>query len=175
MQIRIMRSLGIACLGLWAVIGSLMAETNQSPSSFALKGAVHSPREWSTQNLLRDFSRDVKVIRYSLKGKNYYSRCIPLTSLIANARPKFPSGKKHPELRFLVKVQGRDGYSIWFSLSELYVDFGNRVVYLALDVNGKPFTEDEAPARLIVPNDKDHGRWIYGIKAITVVDGNKIK
>lgn len=75
----------------------------------------------------------------------------------------------------MVKVQGQDGYSVWFSMGELSLDFGGRKVYLALDVNNQPFQGKETPARLIVTGEKDYGRWIYGIKAITIVDASSLK
>jgi hypothetical protein len=154
---------------------SLQAAPAKTPATFHIGGAVVKAGDWSVQKVKRDFSKEIINLNYTLKGKKYFSRCVPLLSLIQAAQPRFPDKGKHPELRFLIKVQGKDGYSVWFSMGELSPDFGKRKVYLALDVNNQPFQGKEAPVRLIVPDEKDYGRWIYGIKAITIVDASSLK
>ena len=162
-------------LGLLFLAASLQAAPAKAPESFHIGGDVAKAGDWNVQKIKHDFSKEVITLKYDLKGKKYFSHCIPLLSFIQAAQPRFPEKGKHPELRFLVKVEGGDGYSIWFSMGELAPDFGARKVYLALDVNNQPFQGKDAPVRLIVPGEKDYGRWIYGIKAITIVDASNMK
>ena len=182
-HIKLLLTVGLAIL---STASSLSAAPSKAPvptkaapakaaATFRVNGAVAQPGEWSVSKIERDFGKEIKTLNYSIKGKNYVSRCVPLLSLIEAAQPRFVGKTKHPKLRFLVKVQSQDGYSIWLSMGDLSPDFGKREIYVALDADGQPFAGKEAPVRLLVPGDKDYGRWIYGIKAITVVDGSKLQ
>lgn len=172
---RYMRLWLLAWLGVLCLTASLPAAPAKTPETFRIGGAVARPAEWSASKIERDFAAEISTLSYAIKGEKYSSRCIPLLSLLQAAQPRFTGQTKHPELRFLVKVEGRDGFVVWFSMAELLPNFGKREVYLALDVNGQPFAGKEAPVRLLTLGEKDYGRWIYGIKTITIVDGAKIK
>lgn len=70
----------------------------------------------------------------------------------------------------MVFVQGRDGYTIPFTMGELQPDFGNRSAWLALDEDEKPLPDDAGPVELLVPEDKQAARWVHAIAVITVTD-----
>lgn len=175
MRLRQIKFYALSCLALLLATGSLWAKSEEVPTTFRIQGTVTKAQTWSVSRLEQELKNELKTIDYSIKGKEYTSRCVPLLSLIKAAEPSFNTQQKHSELRFLIRVQGRDGYSVWYSLGELLPEFGNRTVYVALDVNGKPYSDREAPIRLIVPGEKDYGRWIYGIATITIVDGAQLK
>jgi hypothetical protein len=46
---------------------------------------------------------------------------------------------------------------------------GNRKVWVALSVDGKPLPEDEGPVRLLIPGEGTghYHRWLFGIATIT--------
>ena len=67
-----------------------------------------------------------------------------------------------------VVVEAADGYRVVFSLAELDPSFTDKVVMLAHRRDGKPLGESEGPLRVIVPNEKRHGRWIRMVKSMTV-------
>jgi hypothetical protein len=165
----------LCLLSLLFATGALSAASATAPSTFRVEGAVTKAAAWSVPQIERDLASEIKTLSYTQKGKKYSARCVPLLALIRASEPHYTDETKHPELRFLVKVQGRDGYSVWFSLAELLPEFGNGKVYIALDVNGEALSGDEAPVRLLVPGEKDHGRWIYGIASIVLVDGAPLK
>jgi len=175
MHLRQLKFYILGCLALLLTTASLWAKSDEVPTTFRIQGTVTKAQTWNVSRLEQEFKNDLKTLSYSIKDKEYTSRCIPLLSLIKAAGPNFGTQQKHSELRLLIKVEGRDGYSVWYSLGELLPEFGNRAIYIALDANGKPYTDREAPIRLIVPGEKDYGRWIYGIATITIIDGSQIK
>jgi hypothetical protein len=166
----------IILLSLLFLMGRSMAAPDAPPTTFRITGDVAKAEDWSVPKLRQDLARHVQTLRYKLKGKQYSARVVPLLAVIQAAQPKFDPKSKHPEVRFLVLVQGRDGYTVAYSLGELMPNFGNRKVYVALEIDGKPLAEKEAPVRLLVPEDnQDAARWIYGITSITIMDSTKLK
>lgn len=138
-------------------------------TTFRVDGDVAKAGAWNIERLRRELPREVQTLRYTLKGQTHTAQCVPLLSLIKAAQPKFDAKTKHPESHFLVWIQGRDGYSVLFSLSELMPEVGKRQVYIALDADGKPLPDKEAPIRLIVPADQKPARWLYGVVRISLV------
>ncbi len=140
-------------------------------TTFRVEGAVDHPGEWSVARLQKEFAGDIRTVHYSRKGEDGSAQCVPLLSLIEAAHPKLNRKVKNHELAFVALVRADDGYTIAFSLGELLPEFGKQQVYLALDRDGKPLNEEDAPVQLIVPADSKPARWIHGIARIVVVDG----
>ena len=67
-------------------------------------------------------------------------------------------------------MRGEDGYTVALSLGELLPTYGKRAVWIALDHDGKPLTDKEAPVELIVPEDEKPSRWVHAVTRITLVD-----
>jgi len=70
--------------------------------------------------------------------------------------------------RYLV-VEGADGYEVVFGLPEFDPAFGNRVILLADRRDGHALTADEAPLRLVIPDDRRRARWVRKITRMRVV------
>lgn len=73
--------------------------------------------------------------------------------------------------RYLM-VEGADGYKVVFSLPEFDPAFGNRVVLLADRRNGRALAADEAPLRLVIPDDRRRARWVRKIVRIRVMQAS---
>ncbi len=146
----------------------------QTPATFRITGAVEKPGEWTSEQLAKEFAGDIKTVSFTLKGEKGEARCVPLLILLQSARLHLDPKAKNHELAFVALVRAEDGYTIAFSLGELLPKFGRRQVWVALDRNGKPFTGDDAPVQLIVPEDEKGARWVHGIRSITLVDGFEI-
>lgn len=69
--------------------------------------------------------------------------------------------------RFLL-VEAADGYQAVFALAELDSDFTDKIVLLADKRDGKPLPKTEGVLRLVVPDEKKHGRWIRQIVALKI-------
>jgi hypothetical protein len=137
--------------------------------SITIDGDVQHTLSWTPLTLATQFAADVKTIKYRLSGKDYESRCVPLMDLINAAAPNYDQDSPKQELRYVASVSASDKYAVSFSLGELLANFGNKQVWVALDKNGVPLSDRDAPARLIVPSDGKQGRWIYGATHIKII------
>jgi hypothetical protein len=148
----------------------------QEPTTVMVRGDIAKPQQWSMDDLKQQFSKEAQSIKFSL-GKDKPEQTgtgIPLLSLIQAASPKIEKTQKHYDLTFLVILEAKDSYRVFFSLAELLPQCGNGQAWLIWDVDGKPFSGKEAPFSLIVLSDRGHDRHIYGVTAIRVVDGIKL-
>lgn len=142
-------------------------------SSFRVAGAVEHPRAWTAAGLAKELPGSVEVVRYSMQGTEHEARCVPLWAVVDAAGLRLDPARKMHHVAFGVFVRARDGYTVCFSEGELDPNLGNRPVWIAFEVDGKALPEMEGPVRLLVPGEgKGHlPRWVYGVSAITVVDG----
>jgi hypothetical protein len=144
-------------------------------------GSVEKPQEWSAQQVREQFAKDVRAVSYMSRGQKVESKCVPMYALLKAAGAEVDlkmgagtePGKKNHALRLAVVVVSRDGYTAVFSLAELLPEVGARQVWLALDADGKPFSEGEGHMRLISPDDKNLSRWVRDVTTIQVVDASK--
>jgi hypothetical protein len=83
---------------------------------------------------------------------------------------KSDPGLKSYSLRFVAVARGRDGYVVAFSLAELLPEIGNRHVWLALDEDGQPMSEQDGPMRLLSPDDQKPARGVHQLAEIAIVD-----
>jgi DMSO/TMAO reductase YedYZ molybdopterin-dependent catalytic subunit len=140
-------------------------------TNLRIEGAVEKSGDWTVESLSKEFAADVKTVPYTLKGVKGEARCVPLLSLVEAAKPRLNAKIKNHQLAFVILVRGDDGYTVAFSLGELLPTYGKRAVWLALDHDGKPLSDKEAPAELIVPEDEKPSRWVHAVTRITLVDG----
>lgn len=156
----------LACVSIIVPATAVLAE-----ESFDIDGAVSRPGVWTAARLEDEMAGEWRSITVPLKGESRSWKCVPLLALLRRAEPKFDSATKHAELAFAVVVRGHDGYTVCFSWAELELAEERSPIWLAVEVDGQPLVENEAPARLIVPGAPHPNRWIFGIESITVVDG----
>lgn len=144
-------------------------------SNLRIEGAVYKAGDWTAESLFQDFAGDIKTVSSTLKGVKGEARCIPLLSLVQAAKPRLNAKIKNHQLAFIVIVRAEDGYTVAFSLGELLPAYGKRAVWLALDHDGTPLSEKEAPAELLVPEDEKPSRWVHAVSRITIMDGAQAK
>ena len=143
-----------------------------------LGGNVATAASWTAAELEKAFTGDIKTVEYNRRGQKHTSRCVPLLAVLKSGGvptelkmdPKTDAKSKNFPQHLVVVITAEDGYSAAFSLGELLADIGHHDVWLAIDGDEKPLPDDEAPARLIVPDDQKPSRWIRGIESISVVD-----
>jgi DMSO/TMAO reductase YedYZ molybdopterin-dependent catalytic subunit len=81
-----------------------------------------------------------------------------------------PAGEqlRGDKLALFLLVEAADRYRAVFALPELDAMFTDKVVLLADRRDGKPLNEKEGPLRIIVPDEKRHGRWVRQVIALTI-------
>ena len=74
----------------------------------------------------------------------------------------------------VVLVRAADNYQVAFSAASVAMDPKGERYFLATARDGKPLEGDHAPARMIVPGDPQHARWIRGVASIRLVRLDKL-
>jgi hypothetical protein len=156
-----------------AILFAACVGFSQEPTTIAVRGDVTKPGQWAIEDLKQQFSKEVQTIKFSL-GKDTPQQTatgIPMLALIQAASPKIEKTQKHYDLTYLVVIEAKDSYRVFFSMAELLPQCGNAQAWLIWDVDGKPLAGKEAPFRLVVLSDRGHDRQIFGVATIRLVDG----
>ena len=162
-------------------LNSLSAQ--ESDMTMSIGGDVKKPRQWSAEQLKVQFANQIKEVKYTdplSSWKKKTGNGIPLLSVIKAAEPRlekvteFHKDQMHYDMSFLVILEARDNFRVYFSLAELMPQLGSTEICLVWDKEGKPLSGKDAPFRLVTLNTKMPDREIYGISSITVVDGDKL-
>jgi DMSO/TMAO reductase YedYZ molybdopterin-dependent catalytic subunit len=74
----------------------------------------------------------------------------------------------------VVLVRGSDGYQAAVSAVAVGMDPKGERYFLAVARDGKPLGEGQGPARLIVPDDPKHVRWVKNVVTIRLVRLDKL-
>jgi hypothetical protein len=168
-----MRSFSISLIIAAAFLLAACTAFAQEPTAVSVRGDVTKPGQWSIDDLKQQFSKEVQSIKFS-PGKDKPQQTatgVPLLALIQAASPKIEKTQKHYDLTYLVIIEAKDLYRVFFSMAELLPQCGNAQAWLIWDVDGKPLTGKEAPFRLVVLSDRGQDRQIYGVATIRLVDG----
>jgi DMSO/TMAO reductase YedYZ molybdopterin-dependent catalytic subunit len=110
--------------------------------------------------------------RVSLKVDDHTYSGVPLADLLTKAGAPLGPQLKGKQMTTYVLVRARDGYQVVFALPELDSAFTDRVILLADQADGQPLPTDKGPYRLVVPGEKKHARWIWGVTEIIVKKGD---
>ncbi len=155
---------------------SLCANAQDSAASIDVRGDVLNARQWTVLDLRQKFADELKPIKFTngTDQEQHMGTGIPLISLLKASAPKTEEIPKHYDLTFLVILEAKDNYRVYFSLAELLPACGHAQAWLILDMDGKALPGKEAPVRLAVLSDQGHDRYLYGIARITLVDGTKL-
>ena len=130
-------------------------------------GEVEHPLSLSAKQL-----RDMDHVAATVKEHNGVVsdyQGVPLVSLLESAGVTFGKALRGKRLATYLLVQARDGYSVVFALPELDPAFNDRTIFLAYSKNGGALPKEEAPLRVIVPNEKREARWIRQVVALKII------
>lgn len=149
--------------------------------SLRVEGAPQ-PLSLTAAQVKEKFASEIKHIEFTSRGAKHEANGVPLLALLKSAGvpteikmdPKADAKTKNLPLRYVIVVVARDGYTAAFSLAELLPSVGNREVWLAVDIDGQPLLEQDAP-KLLVPGDQKPIRQVRGIDFIRVIDASTAK
>ena len=127
-----------------------MAQTRPA-GSISIQGDIASPQSWTPDQIRSSFAKDGKTLQYTLKGIKHSGYVVPLMSLINAGGPKIDPRIKSHELRFVVVIEARDGYTAAIDLADLMPAIGNHEAWIALDM-------DESAGGLRPAGQPDHPR-----------------
>ena len=74
----------------------------------------------------------------------------------------------------VILIRAADNYQVAYSAAAVAMDPKGERYLLATARDGKALDGDRAPARMIVPGDPKHARWIRGVSSIRLVRLDKL-
>lgn len=154
----------------WCAPSPKDVSPTEAPRSFCVDGEVELPQSWTTARLRETFDKQIQTVHYTLHDKEMSAQCVPLLTVLEASRLRLKTERKGAQLAMVVVVRGLDGYCIALGLGEMLPEIGGRQIWLALDADGKPLSDKEAPVRLLIPKGKKPARWLFGIASVTLVD-----
>jgi len=172
-------------LNRWIVFGiafcfsiAPFAFSGEAAQSVHVAGPNIAASDWTIDQIQKQLAQDIAPVTYASHGQKHLYDCIPLVSLLKAAgvpvdlkmTPKADPKTKSYSLRYAVVARGRDGYVVVFSMAELLPDVGNRHVWVAIDEDGHPISDQDGPIRLLSPDDQKPARSVHELAEIVVVD-----
>jgi hypothetical protein len=151
--------------------------------NISIGGDVKKPGQWSVELLKEQFADQIKEVQFTDPFSSWQKKSgngIPLLSVIMAAEPeletvtKFHKDRMHYDMSFLVILEAKDQFRVYFTLAELMPQLGSAEIYLVRDKGGEQLSEKERPLRVATLNTKMPDREIYGISNITIVDCDKL-
>lgn len=142
------------------------AEVTSTGPTFVVNGGVAEPLTLSVPDLRRWPAYD-EVVHFIAGGRQevHQVRGVRLIDVLTAAKPQFNPSAKHDELRHAVLVGATDGYGTVLSWGEIDPAFVGTDVLLAFEQDGRDLTLP----RLVVPSDKDGGRYVTDISSISLL------
>jgi len=94
---------------------------------------------------------------------------VTLAQLLERAGVTLGKSLRGPRLASYLLVEAADGYRVVFALPELDPASTDQLVLLADRKDGQPLSAKEGPWRIVVPDEKQHSRWIRQVMSMRVV------
>jgi len=141
-----MRRVSGFALALAAILFTALCAFAQEPAKLVARGAVLKPGSWSAEDLKEQFADQIRTIKFT-PAENVPQQVgtgIPLLALIQATAPRTEKAPKHYDLTFLVVLEARDSYRVFFSLAELLPQCGHAEAWVIWEADGKPLSGKEA-------------------------------
>ncbi len=138
---------------------------------FVVNGQVQTPRTIYASDL-KKLPQTQENVTYFASGAvvTQFFTGVLLWDLLQYVGIVLDPNVKNDILRKTIVVTGSDGYETVFGAGEVSPNFGGDQIMIAWLANGQPLGSD-GPTRIVVPGDKQGGRFVSSIVTITVKDG----
>jgi len=129
-------------------------------------GEVTTPLDIKLSDLQQ--FKQVEVKRKDKDGNDHIYTGAILSDILQKAGATLGKDLHGENLAKYVLAEASDGYKVVFGLAELDKDFTDRLIILAIQIDGKPLTSVDGPFRIIVQDEKKPARCIRQVTAIKV-------
>lgn len=159
-----------ATLLLFVLCSVAAGQVKQSPAPdvvLSVKGEVARELKLTLADIAKLPRRIVRAKDHDGKEAAYEGVEISEVLKLAGA----PSGEelRGKNLALFLVVDAADGYRAVFALPELDRAFTEqRVILLADRRDGKALSKDDGRLRIVVPDEKRHGRWVRQVVSLTI-------
>lgn len=145
---------------------SLVPASNSQDVALTVNGEVEQELKLSLAELAKLPHKSVKAKEHN--GKEASFDGIPLNEILQRAGVKFGEHLRGKALATYLLVTAKDGYTAVFALPELDPAFTDRTVLLVDRKDNQALSTPEGPLRIVVPDEKRHGRWIRQVQTLTI-------
>ncbi|MBX3278311.1 MAG: molybdopterin-dependent oxidoreductase [Acidobacteria bacterium] len=163
-------ALPVICLSICLSILLAVALQAQTPPAAApavsVSGEVEKPVKLTAADLGKLPRRSIRAKGHD--GKESEFEGVPLVEVLKTAGVKFGEKLRGKHLALYLLVEAADAYRAVYALPELDPAFTDKLVLLADRRDGKPLDEKEGPLRLVVPDEKRHGRWVRQVTGLVI-------
>jgi DMSO/TMAO reductase YedYZ molybdopterin-dependent catalytic subunit len=149
-----------------AILGILVFSGAEPPPALTVSGEVPKPLSLTVADLAKLPRQTVRARDHGGKESDFEG--VQLVEVLKASGVKFGQDLRGPALANYLVVEASDGYRAIFALPELDPEWTDRVVLLADRRDGKPMTAPEGPLRVVVPDEKRHGRWVRMVVTLRV-------
>lgn len=101
--------------------------------------------------------------------ENHTYEGVPLHEILRRAGQPMGEELRAGLLARYIMASAHDGYRVIFSLPEVDPVFGNNGALVVDMIDGHPLPENRGPLSLVVPGEKRHARWVWGLERIEVM------
>lgn len=163
-------SVTITTLLLLALCSTVAGQVKQSPAPdvvLSVKGEVARELKLTAADIAKLPRRSVRAKDHD--GKEAAYEGVELGEVLKLAGAPLGEELRGKNLALYLVVDAADGYRAVFALSELDRAFTEqRVILLADRRDGKALSGDEGRLRIVVPDEKRHGRWVRQVVSLTI-------
>jgi DMSO/TMAO reductase YedYZ molybdopterin-dependent catalytic subunit len=158
--------IALACTSTRASSQSPNGPPPQAAGTLTVTGEVSKPLALTHADLASMSRMSVRARDHD--GKEYLFSGIALADILVKAGAPMGPKLRAKQMATYLLVKAKDGYQVVFALPELDSAFTDRTIILADEVDGQPLPADKGPYRLVVPGEKKHARWIWGVTGMVV-------
>lgn len=167
-MIRLQKVCFTICLGV-LLAGAARTQATQSAApviSLSVSGEVEKPLKLTAADLAKLPQRTIRAKGHD--GKEAEFTGVPLVEVLKLAGVKFGEDLRGKNLSLYLVVEASDGYRAVYALPELDPAFTDKLILLAEKRDGKAMDEKEGPLRIVVPDEKRHGRWVRQVTGLVI-------
>jgi preprotein translocase subunit SecA len=140
-----------------AILLALASSAWADEPGLTVHGAGSSTVKLTLADIQKLPSRRVHVVQENEKAADF--DCTSVADVLSKAGVAMGKNLRGKRLSEYLLVSAADGYEVVFALPELDAEFTDRLVLLCYLKDGASMPATEGPLRLVVPEEKRHGRW----------------
>jgi DMSO/TMAO reductase YedYZ molybdopterin-dependent catalytic subunit len=147
------------------------AQTAPAPATLRVEGEVSQPLTLQVADLAAMKHTIVRATDHDGKEHNFSG--ILVSDILQRVGAPLGGQLRGKNMIKYLLIKAKDGYQTIFTLAELDSSFTDRPVILADQADGIPLSADKGPFRIIVPGEKKHARWTWGVTTFIVKSGGE--
>ncbi len=135
-------------------------------------GQVLNPVKLTADDLKNNYTAQTADVSY-ISGTDTVKASftgVYLSDILDAAQVNYNPDQKNDTLSLYIVATGSDGDQAVIAYGDVDPDFGNQLILVAYEQDGKPIT-DGGPIRLVVPGDNHGGRYVSNLVSLEVRRG----